>query len=200
MMTTDEVENEENAETSVRAAVLGKGDGNEKTEREMDRSVAESPARYDIGTPGRGSGMEDEVGIEDGPVRPTDQRFTTPEQNPATKRDVEDEDDTMGEHNKRRRVTGDDSMDSTGKMNEDYKRILMAAISGVDITEVYSPIRVAAVASKFGLAPGASFDLTNGWVQNRWQGRVRRRKKEKNTAEEERRRQRRRRRHCSPGH
>ena len=59
----------------------------------MDRSVAETLARYDTGTPGRGSEMEDEVGIEDRPVRPTDRRFTTPERNPATKRDVEDEDD-----------------------------------------------------------------------------------------------------------
>ena len=113
----------ENTETSVRAAVFGKGDGKEKTEREMDRSVAESPARYDIGTPGRGSEMEDEVGIEDGPVRPTGRRFTTPLRNPATKREVEDEDDTMGEHNKHRRVTGDDSMDSIGMMDEDDKRI-----------------------------------------------------------------------------
>ena len=46
------------------------------------------------------------------------------------KREVEDEDDTMGEHNKHRRVTGDDSMDSISKMNEDDKRILTAAILG----------------------------------------------------------------------
>ena len=54
-------------------------------------------------------------------------------------------------------------MDSIGMMDEDDKRILTAAISGVDITEIYSPVRVAAVAAKFGLTPGTSFDLTNGW-------------------------------------
>ena len=41
------------------------------------------------------------------------------------------------------------------------------AISGVDITELYSLVRVAAVATRFGLTPGTSFDLTNGWDMNR---------------------------------
>ena len=54
-------------------------------------------------------------------------------------------------------------MDSIGKMEEDDRRILTAAISGVDITEVYSPATVAAVAAKFDLNPGTSFDLKNGW-------------------------------------
>ena len=64
-MTTDEVENLENVETSVRAAVLGKGD--RILEREVDRSVANSLAKYDIGTSGRSSEMEDEDGIQDVP-------------------------------------------------------------------------------------------------------------------------------------
>ena len=93
-MATDEVEHVEHAETSVRAAILGNGD--EQIERKMDRSVADSPAKYDIGTPGRNIEMEDEAGIEDGPARSSDRRFSTPERNPATKRDAEDEDDTMG--------------------------------------------------------------------------------------------------------
>ena len=37
---------------------------------------------------------------------------------------------------------------------------------GVDITEVYSPERIARVAKKFGLEAGSSFDLTNGWDFN----------------------------------
>ena len=41
--------------------MLGKGD--ETTEQEMDRSVAESPAKYDIGTPDRNIEIEDEVGV-----------------------------------------------------------------------------------------------------------------------------------------
>ena len=90
-------------------------------------------------------------------------RFSTPERNPVTTRDVEYEDDTTGEHNKHRRATGDDTMDSIGKMNEDDRRILTAAISGFDITEVYSPVWVAAVAAKLGLTPGTSFHRTNSW-------------------------------------
>ena len=75
-MATDEVENIEHAETSMRAAMLGKGD--EHIERGMDRSVANSPARYDSGTPGCNIEMEDKVGIEDWPVRASDLRFPSP--------------------------------------------------------------------------------------------------------------------------
>ena len=38
---------------------------------------------------------------------------------------------------------------------------------GVDITEIYSPERVAQMARKFGLVSGSSMDLTNGWDLNR---------------------------------
>ena len=93
-MMTDEVENIENAETSVRAVIIGTCD--RIIEREVDRSVADSPAKYDIGTPGRSSETEDEVGIEDGPARASGLRFSTPERNHSTKRDVNAEDDTMG--------------------------------------------------------------------------------------------------------
>ena len=57
----------------------------------------------------------------------------------------------------------DDMLDS---MNEVDRKILAAAILGVDITEVYSPERVAKVARRFGLRAGSSFDLTNGWDFN----------------------------------
>ena len=40
---------------------------------------------------------------------------------------------------------------------------MAAAIQGVDITDVYSPERVAQVARGFGLVAGSSFDLTSGW-------------------------------------
>jgi hypothetical protein len=43
------------------------------------------------------------------------------------------------------------------------KKILSAAIMGVDITEIYSPERVAKVVKKFGLFSGLSMDLTNVW-------------------------------------
>ena len=118
-----------------------------------------SPVRHDIGTPGRSDQMEDEVGIEDGPTRASDLRCSTPEGNPAMKRDVEDEDDTVGEDHTHPRVTANDAIDSIDTMNEDERQILNAAIFGVDITEVYSPVRVAAVAGKFGLSPGMFFRL-----------------------------------------
>ena len=43
------------------------------------------------------------------------------------------------------------------------RRILASIIMSVDVTEVFSPARVNKLASKFGLTPGASLDLTNGW-------------------------------------
>ena len=43
------------------------------------------------------------------------------------------------------------------------KKILSAAIMGVDITFIYFPERVAKVAKNFGLVSGSSMDLTNGW-------------------------------------
>ena len=50
-------------------------------------------------------------------------------------------------------------MDEISKSEE--QRIIYPGIWGTDITEVYSPVRVAAVAAKYGLRPGSSFDLTN---------------------------------------
>ena len=61
------------------------------------------------------------------------------------------------------RKLDDDMLDS---MNEIDRKFLAAPILGVDITEVYSPERVAKVAARFGLRAGSSFDLTNGWDFN----------------------------------
>ena len=52
------------------------------------------------------------------------------------------------------------AMDVVGEVDQ---RILAMAIRGVDITEVYSPERVAKTCSRFGLSPGSSMDLTNGY-------------------------------------
>ena len=57
------------------------------------------------------------------------------------------------------RQLDDEMLDS---MTEIDRKILAAAILGVDITEVCSPERVAKVAQRFGLTAGSSFDLTNG--------------------------------------
>ena len=77
----------------------------------------------------------------------------------------------MGEANKIRRTIeadvelgeGDDDMLSIDKMTDVEKRIMASVIFSVDITEVFSPIRVNEFAAKFGLVAGSSFDLTNGW-------------------------------------
>ena len=57
-------------------------------------------------------------------------------------------------------TTADNAMDL---LDEVDRRILASLIMSVDITEVYSPERVNKVARKFGLVPGASMDLTNGY-------------------------------------
>ena len=54
----------------------------------------------------------------------------------------------------------DQNMDS---LDEIDRRILASVIMSVDVTEVFSPARLNKLAAKFGLAPGASLDLTNGW-------------------------------------
>ena len=51
-------------------------------------------------------------------------------------------------------------MDSLTKQD---KKILASVILGVDVTEVFSPERINRLAAKFGLTPGSSLDLTNGW-------------------------------------
>ena len=53
-----------------------------------------------------------------------------------------------------------------GAINGISSGLLKAAIkvlSGVDITEIFSPERVAAEAKRFGLTAGLSMDLTTGW-------------------------------------
>ena len=56
---------------------------------------------------------------------------------------------------------GDDTEMSS--LSELDRKILASVILGVDITEVFSPARVNQLATKFGLVPGNSLDLTDGW-------------------------------------
>ena len=63
-------------------------------------------------------------------------------------------------------VASDIANDESGMLDgldAEDRRILSSVILGVDITEVFSPDRVTLVARKFGLVPGSSFDLTDGW-------------------------------------
>ena len=55
------------------------------------------------------------------------------------------------------------SDDGGMELSDVDKRILASLILSVDITEVFSPVRVNKLAARFGLTPGASMDLTNGW-------------------------------------
>ena len=61
-------------------------------------------------------------------------------------------------------TSADVSMDL---LDEDDRRILASVILNVDVTEVFSPERNNKLARKFGLTPGASMDLTNGYDFNK---------------------------------
>ena len=50
-----------------------------------------------------------------------------------------------------------------GGMSYVERKIVAGVVHGVDLTEVYSPVRVAAVCAKYGLVPGTSFDLLTGY-------------------------------------
>ena len=50
----------------------------------------------------------------------------------------------------------------TEEQGEDA-RIVAAIARGVDITEVFSPNRLAKACIRFGLIPGGSMDLSTGW-------------------------------------
>jgi hypothetical protein len=106
-------------------------------------------------------------------------RVKTPERQPATTRSAEYSRDI---DRSRRRLDddGDAAADNDGattcsmasddeadqmmsSLDEIDRRILASIIMGADVTEVFSPERVNRLATKFGLTPGASLDLTNGW-------------------------------------
>ena len=56
--------------------------------------------------------------------------------------------------------------DAMSSLSNEERNILAAIIRGVDVTEVFSPERVNKLASRFGLVPGASMDLTTGYDFN----------------------------------
>ena len=59
---------------------------------------------------------------------------------------------------------GNVDMDSLfATLSDEERRIVSSVILGADLTELYSPERVNKLAGKFGLTPGHSLDLTNGW-------------------------------------
>ena len=48
-------------------------------------------------------------------------------------------------------------------LDEDDQKIIRARVLGVDITEIYSPERIARVCREFQLVQGSSMDLQIGW-------------------------------------
>ena len=60
-------------------------------------------------------------------------------------------------------MSDEDADQNTNSLDEVDRRIIASAIMIFDVTEVSSPARANKLADKFGLAPGASLDLTNGW-------------------------------------
>lgn len=92
--------------------------------------------------------------LEEGPNAISEGRVITPERQRAVKRDVEEQDDSMGEHNKARITDMIQPMDSVVDPVE--ATIIASAIFNADITEVYCPVWVAAVAAKYGLVPGTA--------------------------------------------
>ena len=129
-----------------------------KKERE---GVAESAAVVEDGSVEEigDAEMTEQIVLEDLGAGNGDTRFPSPMREPATKRQIETEDESMGEENKARRLDIDAEM-----LSVEEKRILALTIMGVDVTEIFSPERVAKFAGRFGLTAGTSFDLTNGWV------------------------------------
>ena len=110
--------------------------------------------------------------LEEGQITRSERRFATPERKPAVRRPAGA--DAGDDNPKVRKLDSDimDSNDSAGididsidkvKLDETDKTILGKMLQGSDVLELYSPVRVNAVAAKFGLSPGMSLDLTNGY-------------------------------------
>ena len=102
--------------------------------------------------------------MEEALIQASERRFATPERAPPAKRRVELDDDGMGvgDGTKSRLLPNEAMIDSTNRMSDEDARILSSVVVGVDLAELCSPIRVAAVAAKLGLTAGTSFDFTNG--------------------------------------
>ena len=67
------------------------------------------------------------------------------------------EEQSMGGEDEQRNI-----FDAGTARDREINRLISRAISGVDITEVYSPERVNQVARRMGLMAGMSMDLVNG--------------------------------------
>ena len=83
-----------------------------------------------------------------------------------SRRRIDDDGDTAADHADATTcsMASDEDVDqSMDSLDEIDRRILSSIIMSVNVTEVFSPARVNKFAAKFGLVPGTSLDLTNGW-------------------------------------
>ena len=179
----DQVEKNDETMGNTRAPLEGasataSGSGLTEQEREAGRDMNcdDDTTTTTTHAPLQGAATE----LEDAPgVEPAlRNRVMTPERPAAVRRSV---DYDRGVDRSRRRIDddGDAAADNDGattcsmvsdedadqmmsSLDEIDRRILASIIMGADVTEVFSPERVNRLATKFGLTPGASLDLTNG--------------------------------------
>ena len=125
------------------------------TEDGTARRNPDETMRFDISSPPRARVDRRKLGDED---HMTDDEESRPRKSLRPRSPT----DSMGTdvHSD---IAIDDDVTIDG-LNLEDRRILSSVILGVDITEVFSPARVAQVARKFGLTPGSSMDLTGGWT------------------------------------
>ena len=113
--------------------------------------------------------VEDATPLEDAPCQPAELRFATPERKPAQTRTSDESMPVPPEKMRRLDPEAMEADDDEGNGIDidtlDSQDLLMLSqiIRGADIVEIYSPERVNRLATKFGLTPGASMDLTNGF-------------------------------------
>ena len=112
--------------------------------------------------------------LHSGATASIDLRIPTPERDSAETRKIEEDIDMDG--SKRRRLFEDETMNPEDLsyvnknsaivepiLSQEDKHIIARILTGHDITEMYSPVRVNQLCDQFGLKAGASMDLTTGW-------------------------------------
>ena len=166
------------------------GSGLTEKERESTPTILDDGkvVRSEVSESRRDEPIPEPALLEQAPSDPSERRFRTPDRVPAVKRRPMEDGDA--EHLRRRIATpGSEDMDdglvddrdsplaqwyngtqpsgdpdqTMSFLDETDRKILASVILNVDITEVYSPVRVNRVAAKFGLCAGSSMDLTTGW-------------------------------------
>ena len=118
------------------------------------RTLAEPPAQW-----------KNEDILMPGITPPHDERHQPPERNPPTLRPHPN--DAAIPVPKMRRLSEEDMSDGASSSNSmdniESRKILIAILRGIDVTEIYSPERVLKVCKDYALIVGRSMDLTTGY-------------------------------------